>query len=150
MNLADVRAAYIPRKKRKRVGRGPGSGKGKTAGRGTKGQQSRSGGGLPLQGFEGGQMPLYRRLPKRGFNNTIFRKVYAIVNVGQLDGAFEDGATVDADAIRAARLINEKTGPIKILGGGELSKKLNVKADRFSGSARQKIEAAGGEVSENG
>ena len=148
MNLADVRAAYIPRKNRKRVGRGPGSGSGKTCGRGHKGQQSRSGGGTPI-GFEGGQMPLYRRLPKRGFNNSIFRKVFAIVNVGQLDAAFEDGATVDAEAIRAAHLINAKTGPIKILGGGELTKKLNVSADRFSGSARKKIEAAGGEVSDS-
>ena len=149
MNLADVRAAYIPRKKRKRVGRGPGSGKGKTCGRGHKGQQSRSGGGTPV-GFEGGQMPLYRRLPKRGFNNSIFRKVFAIVNVGQLNAAFEDGATVDAESIRAARLVNAKKGPIKVLGGGELTKKLTVKADHFSGSARQKIEAVGGEVSENG
>jgi len=147
MNLADVRAAYIPRKKRKRVGRGPGSGIGKTAGRGHKGQQARSGGGTP-PGFEGGQMPLYRRLPKRGFNNAKFRVVYAIVNVGQLERAFQDGATVDAEAIRAAHLINAKTGPIKILGSGELTKKLVVKADRFSGSARSKIEAAGGQVSE--
>ena len=143
MNLADVRAAFIPRKKRKRVGRGPGSGKGKTCGRGTKGQQSRSGGGTP-PGFEGGQMPLYRRLPKRGFNNAKFRKVFAIVNVGQLDKAFDEGATVDAAAIRDARLINEKGGPIKILGGGELSKKLTVTADRFSSAARKKIEDAGG------
>jgi len=148
MNLADVRAAYIPRKNRKRVGRGPGSGKGKTAGRGHKGQQSRSGGGTPL-GFEGGQMPLYRRLPKRGFNNSIFRKVYAIVNVGQLDAAFDDGAMVDATAIRAAHLVNSKTGPIKILGGGDLTKKLTVTADHFSGSARKKIEAVGGEVAES-
>jgi large subunit ribosomal protein L15 len=145
MNLADVRAAYIPRKKRKRVGRGPGSGHGKTCGRGTKGQQSRSGGGT-RPGFEGGQMPLYRRLPKRGFNNARFRKVFAIVNVGQLDRAFEEGATVDATAIREARLVNQKTGPIKVLGGGELTKKLNVAADRFSESARRKIEAAGGQA----
>ncbi|MHC4954764.1 MAG: 50S ribosomal protein L15 [Planctomycetota bacterium] len=146
MNLADVRAAYLPRKKRKRVGRGPGSGKGKTSGRGHKGQQSRSGGGTPI-GFEGGQMPLYRRLPKRGFNNAIFRTVYAIVNVGQLESTFDDGATVDADAIRAAHLVNAKTGPIKVLGGGELTKKLTVTADGFSGSARKKIEAAGGTAS---
>lgn len=145
MNLADVRAAYVPRKKRKRIGRGPGSGTGKTAGRGTKGQQSRSGGGTP-PGFEGGQMPLYRRLPKRGFNNAKFRKVFAIVNVGQLEGAFEDGATVDSAAIRAAHLVNAKTGPIKILGGGELTKKLVVNADKLSASARQKIEAAGGQI----
>ncbi|MHC4549198.1 MAG: 50S ribosomal protein L15 [Planctomycetota bacterium] len=143
MNLADVRAAYLPRRKRKRVGRGPGSGKGKTCGRGHKGQQSRSGKGL-RPGFEGGQMPLYRRLPKRGFNNARFRTAYAIVNVGQLEGAFQDGAEVDADAIRKARLINAKQGPIKILGSGDLSKKLHVTADRFSGSAVKKIEAAGG------
>jgi len=147
MNLADVRAAYIPRKKRKRVGRGPGSGYGKTCGRGTKGQQSRSGGGTPL-GFEGGQMPLYRRLPKRGFNNARFRTTFAIVNVAQLERAFEDGATVDATAIRDARLVNAKVGPIKILGGGELNKKLFVTADRFSASARRKIEAAGGSVAQ--
>jgi len=145
MNLADVRAAYIPRTKRKRVGRGPGSGTGKTAGRGVKGQQSRAGGGTP-PGFEGGQMPLYRRLPKRGFNNAKFRTVYAIVNVGQLENAFEDGATVDAGSIRDARLVNAKSGPIKVLGGGELTKKLNITADRFSASAKRKIEAAGGQA----
>ena len=143
MNLADIRGAYLPRKKRKRVGRGPGSGRGKTCGRGHKGQQSRSGGGTPI-GFEGGQMPLYRRLPKRGFNNAKFRVIYAIVNIAQLDNAFEDGANVDATAIRDARLINQKRGRIKVLGGGELSKKLHVKADRFSESAIKKIEAAGG------
>jgi len=145
MNLADVRSAYIPRRKRKRVGRGTGSGIGKTCGRGTKGQQSRSGGGTP-PGFEGGQMPLYRRLPKRGFNNSKFRTVYAIVNVGQLERAFDDGATVDADAIRDARLVNAKSGPIKILGSGDLTKKLTVQADRFSGSAKRKIEAVGGQA----
>ena len=143
MNLADARAAYIPRKKRKRVGRGPGSGIGKTAGRGTKGQHSRSGGGTPMW-FEGGQMPLYRRLPKRGFNNAKFRTVFAIVNVGQIEQAFDDGATVDAEAIRAARLINAKRGPIKILGSGDLTKKFNITADRLSASAKKKIEAAGG------
>jgi len=143
MNLADVRAAYIPRKKRKRVGRGAGSGVGKTCGRGHKGQQSRSGGGTP-PGFEGGQMPLYRRLPKRGFNNSKFRTLYAIVNVGQLEGAFDDGEKIDAEAIRNARLINAKRGPIKVLGSGDLKKKLHVTADRFSGSAVKKIEAAGG------
>ena len=143
MNLADVRAAFIPRKKPKRVGRGPGSGMGKTCGRGTKGQQSRSGGGTP-PGFEGGQMPLYRRLPKRGFNNAKFRTIYAIVNVGQLENAFDDGAQVDVGAIRDARLVNAKRGPIKVLGSGDLSKKLHVTVDRFSESARKKIEAAGG------
>ena len=148
MNLADVRTAYIPRKKRKRVGRGPGSGRGKTCGRGHKGQQSRSGGGTRV-GFEGGQMPLYRRLPKRGFNNTRFRTEYAIVNVGQLEKTFQDGDTVDAAAIRDAHLINAKTGPIKILGSGELTKKLAVTADGFSASAAQKIEAAGGSATKS-
>ena len=143
MNLSDVRAAFTPRKKRKRVGRGPGSGKGKTCGRGHKGQQSRSGAGI-RPGFEGGQMPLYRRLPKRGFNNARFRTVYAIVNVGQLEGVFADGEKVDAEAIRSARLVNAKQGPIKVLGSGDLSKTLHVTADRFSGSAVRKIEAAGG------
>ncbi len=143
MNLADVRTAYIPRKKRTRVGRGPGSGKGKTCGRGHKGQQSRSGGGT-RPGFEGGQMPLYRRLPKRGFNNSRFRVVYAIVNVGQLDKIFSDGDSVNPDTIREARLINAKTGPIKILGNGDLTKKLAVEANGFSQSAKKKIEAAGG------
>ena len=145
MNLADVRAAFIPRKKRKRVGRGHSAGQGKTCGRGHKGQGARSGGGT-RPGFEGGQMPLFRRLPKRGFNNAKFRTVYAIVNVGQLEGAFDEGTVVDADAIRSARLINAKTGPIKVLGSGELTKKLSVTADRFSGSAIKKIEAAGGKA----
>jgi len=143
MNLADVRTAYIPRKSRKRVGRGPGSGKGKTCGRGHKGQQSRSGGGTRV-GFEGGQMPLYRRLPKRGFTNARFKVTFSIVNVAQLDKTFQDGDTVDAEAIRASHLVNAKTGPIKVLGGGELSKKLSVSVQGFSESARRKIEAAGG------
>jgi len=145
MNLADARAAYLPKKSKKRLGRGWGSGIGKTSGRGNKGQQARSGGG-PGPGFEGGQMPLYRRIPKRGFNNHRFRTVYAIVNVGQLEGAFGEGATVDAAAIRDAHLVNDKSGPIKVLGGGDLSKKLHVTADRFSESAKRKIEASGGSV----
>ena len=143
MNLADVRTAYIPRKSRKRVGRGPGSGKGKTSGRGHKGQQSRSGGGTRV-GFEGGQMPLYRRLPKRGFTNARFKVTFSIVNVAQLEKTFQDGDTVDAAAIRESHLVNAKTGPIKVLGGGELSKKLSVSVQGFSESARRKIEAAGG------
>ncbi|MFQ5844824.1 MAG: 50S ribosomal protein L15 [Planctomycetota bacterium] len=145
MNLADVRAAYAPRRRRKRKGRGIGSGRGQTAGRGTKGQQSRAGGGV-RPGFEGGQTVLYRRLPKRGFNNARFRKVYAIINVGRLEGSFDAGASVDAEAIRAARLLPAKGGPVKVLGGGTLTKKLTVRAHRFSDSARRKIEAAGGKV----
>jgi len=143
MNLSDVRAAFLPRKRKKRLGRGWGSGHGKTSGRGNKGQQARSGGGKG-PGFEGGQMPLYRRLPKRGFNNHRFRTVYAIVNIGQLEGAFGDGATIDAAAIRGAHLVNDKESPIKVLGSGELSKKLHVTVDRFSESAKQRIEATGG------
>jgi large subunit ribosomal protein L15 len=145
MNLADARSAYIPRKGPKRLGRGWGSGLGKTSGKGNKGQQARSGGG-PGAGFEGGQMPLYRRLPKRGFNNHRFHTVYAIVNVGQLEGAFTDGAKIDAEAIRGAHLINDRGGPIKVLGGGDVSKKLHVTVDRFSESAKRKIEASGGSV----
>ncbi len=145
MTLADVRGAFIPRRKKKRLGRGWGSGHGKTSGRGNKGQQARSGGGKG-PGFEGGQMPLYRRIPKRGFNNHRFRVAYAIVNVGQLEGAFGDGSSIDVAAIRGAHLVNDKGGPIKILGGGDLSKKLHVTADRFSESARKKIEASGGSV----
>ena len=143
MNLSDVRTAYIPRRRKRRKGRGIGSGLGKTAGRGHKGQQSRSGGGV-RPGFEGGQTVLYRRLPKRGFNNARFRRRFAIVNISQLEAAFEDGAVVDAAAIRAARLINAKRGPVKVLGSGELKTKLDVKAQAFSDSAKAKIEAAGG------
>ncbi len=119
MNLSDVRTAYIPRRRKKRKGRGIGSGLGKTAGRGHKGQQSRSGGGV-RPGFEGGQTVLYRRLPKRGFNNARFRREIAIVNVSQLDAAFEDGAIVDAAAFRTARLINANRGHVKLLGSGDL------------------------------
>ena len=120
MNLADVRAAFIPKKSKKRLGRGWGYGHGKTSGRGNKGQQARSGSGKG-PGFEGGQMPLYRRIPKRGFNNHRFRTVYAIVNIGQLEGAFEDGAKIDVVAIRGAHLVNDKSLPIKVLGGGMLT-----------------------------
>ncbi len=126
-----------------RVGRGPGSGNGKTSGKGHKGQNARSGGGV-RPGFEGGQIPLYRRLPKKGFNNH-FAVNYAIVNVASLN-KFEDGAVVDADALTASRLVTDIMDGIKILGGGELTKKLTVKASCFSASARAKIEAAGGKA----
>ena len=126
-----------------RVGRGPGSGNGKTSGKGHKGQNARSGGGV-RPGFEGGQFPLYRRLPKKGFNNH-FAVNYAIVNVASLN-KFEDGAVVDADALTASRLVTDIMDGIKILGGGELTKKLTVKASCFSASARAKIEAAGGKA----
>ena len=130
-------------KKRKRKGRGPGSGTGKTCGKGQKGQKSRSGGGVP-PGFEGGQMPIHRRLPKRGFNN-IFRVEYSIVNVGQLD-RFEEGAVVDQQALVDAGIARNLRSPVKLLGNGELSKKLTLKVHKTSASAKSKIEAAGGSV----
>jgi len=128
---------------RKRVGRGPGSGHGKTAARGHKGSKSRSGYGV-RPGFEGGQMPLQRRLPKRGFNN-IFRKEYALVQVRDLE-VFESGARVDREALVQAGLIDKKTTLIKVLANGELSKPLTVAVDKVSGGAKKKIEAAGGTV----
>ena len=125
-----------------RRGRGHGSGNGKTAGKGHKGQKARSGATRP--GFEGGQMPLYRRLPKRGFNNK-WAKEYAEVNVKDLN-RFEDGAVVDIDALLAAGLVGKKLDGLKVLGNGELEKKLTVKAEKFSKSAVEKIEKAGGKA----
>ena len=127
----------------KRKGRGPGSGNGKTAGRGQKGQNSRSGGGVRV-GFEGGQMPLARRIPKRGFNN-IFAKPLEAVNVSVLE-MFEDGAVVDAAALLESGVLSKCVYGVKILGNGEITKKLTVKANAFSASAKEKIEAAGGKA----
>ena len=127
----------------KRKGRGPGSGNGKTAGRGHKGQNARSGGGV-RPGFEGGQMPLYRRLPKRGFNN-VFAKSYVEVNVSELN-KFEDGAVVDAAALKEAGVISKIMDGVVILGRGEITKKLTVKAVRVTKGAAEKIAAAGGKV----
>ena len=126
----------------KRIGRGTGSGTGKTAGKGHKGQRARSGGTRP--GFEGGQMPLYLRLPKRGFTNR-FKKVFAEVNVGSLN-AFEDGVVVSPETLIEMGIIRKVCDGVKILGDGELGKRLTVKAHRFSQSAREKIEAAGGKA----
>jgi large subunit ribosomal protein L15 len=131
-------------KKKKRVGRGPGSGKGKTSGRGQKGQKARAGHHYAKPGFEGGQMPLQMRIPKRGFNN-IFRVEAFPVNVSMLNNVFEDGV-VDVEAMRKAGLVPKKAKVVKILGNGELDKKLDVKAHRFSKSAQEKIQAAGGSV----
>ena len=131
-----ARAAY-------RKGRGPGSGNGKTAGKGHKGQNARSGGGV-RPGFEGGQFPIYRLHPKRGFKNP-FAKNYAIVNVKDLE-AFVDGTVVDMDLLLATRLVRKPLDGLKVLGNGELTKKLTVKANVFSASAKEKIEAAGGTV----
>jgi large subunit ribosomal protein L15 len=129
----------------KRVGRGPGSGHGKTAGRGEKGQKSRSGFSRQI-GFEGGQMPLHRRLPKRGFTN-IFKKDLAVVNVSELE-RFDNGATVDESVLRQNGLVKGHHDGIKILGDGKLTKKLTVHAAKFSESARKQIEAAGGTCQE--
>ncbi len=126
-----------------RKGRGPGSGNGKTAGKGHKGQNARSGGGV-RPGFEGGQLPLYRKLPKRGFYNR-FATVYSIVNVETLN-AFEDGAVVDLEALTEKGIIRKEYDGLKVLGRGEITKKLTVKAKIFSASAKEKIEAAGGKV----
>ena len=127
----------------KRIGRGQGSGNGKTAGKGHKGQNARSGGGVAL-GFEGGQTPLYKRIPKRGFTNYT-RKEYAIVNVASLN-VFEDGATVDFETLKAAGLLKKQLDGVKVLGCGELTKKLTVKANKFSATAKESIEKAGGIV----
>ena len=127
----------------KRIGRGPGSGQGKTAGKGHKGQKARAGRGMRV-GFEGGQMPLQRRVPKRGFVN-IFATTYANVNVSALN-VFEDGAEIDLDALKKAGLVKKAYDGVKVLGDGELTKKLNVKAAAYSKAAKEKIEAAGGKA----
>ena len=127
----------------KRIGRGAGSGQGKTAGKGHKGQKARSGGSI-RPGFEGGQMPLYRRLPKRGFNN-IFAKHYVSINVEELN-KFEDGAEVTNEALIEKGIIKKTLDGVKILGRGELTKKLNVKVAKYSESAKEKIEKAGGKA----
>ena len=147
MKLHELSPAAGSTKARKRIGRGAGSGQGKTAGKGHKGQKARAGRGM-RPGFEGGQMPLQRRLPKRGFNN-IFRIEMAIVNVAALDKAFEAGETVTVDALIEKGLVKKVLGGVKVLGNGELSKALTVQANAFSDSAKQKIEAAGGKVEQS-
>ena len=141
MKLHELKPAAGARKVRRRVGRGPGSGLGKTAGRGEKGQRSRSGYSAQ-RGFEGGQMPLHRRLPKRGFVN-IFRKEYRTVNVERLNG-LEAGTTVTPEVLQGAGLVGKGREDVKILGNGELNVALTVQAHRFTATAAQKIEAAGG------
>ena len=145
MELNNLKPKKGARHAKKRVGRGPGSGHGKTAARGEKGQKSRSGFSRQM-GFEGGQMPLHRRLPKRGFTN-IFKRDYAVVNVSDLE-RFDNGATIDEAALRSAGLVKGQHDGIKILGDGKLSKKLSVTATKFSASARKQIEAAGGTCQE--
>ena len=142
MRLHDLKPRPGSKHRRKRLGQGESSGRGKTAGRGGKGQSARSGSSIRI-GFEGGQMPLIRRIPKRGFNNARHATVYLPVNLDALN-QFEDGARVDETALRSIGLANGKACGIKILGSGELTKKLTVAASAFSASAKQKIEAKGG------
>ena len=142
MKLYGLQPAAGSVKDVKRIGRGHGSGQGKTAGKGHKGQKARSGGSI-RPGFEGGQMPLQRRMPKRGFNN-IFAKEFATVNVSELEKRFENGAVVDAEALIESGAIKDAKDGIKILGNGELSKNITVKAVKFTASAKEKIEKAGG------
>jgi large subunit ribosomal protein L15 len=144
MDLKTVCAKGTKYKTRQRIGRGIGSGSGKTSGRGHKGRNARSGASR-RPGYEGGQMPIYRRVPKRGFTNARFRTEYTIINVEKLNG-FDDGATVDLAAILAAGLVSMNTKLLKVLGDGELTKKLIVRAQKLSASAVTKIEGAGGQV----
>ena len=144
MRLHELSPVDGSKKYVKRIGRGHGSGWGKTSGKGHKGQKARSGGSI-RPGFEGGQMPLQRRVPKRGFNN-IFRKKIVALNVNQLDSKFDNGAVVDAEALKNAGLVKNSFDGIKILGNGELTKSLTVKVDAFSESAKKAIEEAGGKA----
>ena len=144
MKLHDLSPAAGSVKERKRIGRGPASGQGKTAGKGHKGQLARAGRGMRA-GFEGGQMPLQRRIPKRGFNN-IFATEFAIANIATLDKYFEDGATVTVEDLLEKGIIKKTLDGVKILGRGEITKKLTVQANAFSETAKSKIEAAGGKA----
>jgi large subunit ribosomal protein L15 len=143
MMIHEITVQAGKHKKRMRVGRGESSGKGKTCGRGTKGSGARAGGEIPF-GAEGGNMPLFRRLPKRGFNNNYFRQRFSIVNVSDLELHFDAGATVDASALIAKGLVRDEKCPVKVLGDGTLSKKLTVVAGKFTAQAADKITKAGG------
>jgi|GEM_PF-17807 len=145
MKLDEVLKAAGKNKRKRRIGRGTGSGRGKTSGRGHKGYGSRAGAKRRL-GYEGGQNPQVARLPKRGFSNVMFAKEFQVVNLATLQERFEDGARVDAEALHRARLIEDAAKPVKILGNGEIGKKLTVVASRFSKTAAEKIAAAGGTV----
>ena len=144
MKLNELKPSEGSKREVKRIGRGPASGQGKTAGKGQKGQKARSGYSRRF-GFEGGQMPLQRRLPKRGFNN-IFAKEIVTVNVSDLEAKFEDGADVDAQALINAGLIKKVKDGVKVLGNGDITKKLNVKVNAYSKAAKEKSEAAGGKA----
>ena len=144
MEMQDLKPAYNSKTTRTRVGRGVGSGLGKTAGKGHKGQKARSGGKI-RRGFEGGQTPIYRRLPKRGFNNSVFTIEYAIVNVSDLE-QFENGTVVNMELLQKEGIIKDSKAGLKVLGNGNLTKKLTVEAKKVSNSAREKIEACGGKI----
>jgi large subunit ribosomal protein L15 len=144
MDLSNIHSGITKRKTKKRVGRGPGSGHGKTASRGSKGQYSQAGAKRPSWTFEGGQMPLFRRIPKRGFSHETWDKKFHVVNVGDLDKLFKDGDTVDEGALKRAGLANGPADGVRILGQGDVTKKLIVKAHHFSKSADEKIKAKGG------
>lgn len=144
MQLHDLAPAPGSRKNRKRIGRGPGSGMGKTSTKGHKGLKARSGGSV-RPGFEGGQMPIYRRLPKRGFKNYPFKTNNAVLNVSDLD-RFEDGATIDIELLRGVGLVKGQVDGVKVLGNGDITKKLALKGVLVSNTAKEKIEAAGGSV----
>ena len=144
MDLSTVHQGVHKRRKKKRVGRGIGSGHGKTASRGSKGQWASAGAKKPTSLFEGGQMQLFRRIPKRGFSHATWDKKYHVVNVGDLDAAFNDGDTVDPAALRKAGLAKGPADGVRVLGEGELTKKLTVRAHHFSKSAAEKIAAKGG------
>ena len=144
MDLTAVHQGVHKLKRKKRVGRGPGSGHGKTASRGSKGQWASAGAKKPTALFEGGQMQLFRRIPKRGFSNATWARKYLVVNVGDLDSAFQEGATIDQAALRKVGLANGAADGVRILGTGDVTKKLVVKAHHFSKSAAEKIAAKGG------
>ena len=144
MKLHELKAVEGSTKTRKRIGHGPGSGTGKTSGKGEKGQNARSGGGV-RPGFEGGQLPLFRRLPKRGFSNYEFKTRYATVNVEDLE-VFEENTVVTIDLLKEKGLIKKELDGLKILGNGNLTKKLTVRADKFTNSAKAKIENIGGKT----
>ena len=144
MKLHELRPSEGAFKTSKRLGRGTGSGLGKTSGKGHKGQNARSGGGV-RPGFEGGQLPLFRRLPKRGFSNAMFKVEYATINVSDLE-KFEDGAVVTPELLKEMGILKKQLAGVKVLGNGELTKKITVKAHKFSESAKEKIEAIGGKA----
>jgi large subunit ribosomal protein L15 len=146
MNLNDVNTGIFTVRKKKRVGRGIGSGTGKTGGRGMKGQYASAGAKLPRFHFEGGQMPLFRRMPKRGFSHGSWDKHYLVVNVGEFDAHFEEGAIIDIDTLKKAGLCNGPSDGIRVLGDGEVTKKYTVNVHHVSKSAKEKIEAKGGSV----